>query len=251
MKFSLITIFPQMLAALTDHGVTGRANRNGLVEIESVDLRAYGIGTHRVLDDRPFGGGPGMVMMAEPIIQCVSDLRRQSEHAVPLIYLSPQGQRLEHKHVCELAQLPAVILLCGRYAGVDQRALDLTDAEEWSIGDYVLSGGELAAMVLVDAVVRQLPGVLGNEESSAQDSFTDGMLDCIHYTRPKTVDEVSVPEVLVSGDHAAVRRWRARESIGRTWLRRPDLLEQLDLDPHSKQLLDEYQHEYKHSEKLK
>ncbi len=243
MRINIVTMFPQMFQAVTDYGVTGRANSRGLVDINPVDLRSFGIGSHRVLDDRPFGGGPGMVMMAQPVIDCVKKLKQQAGKDAPTVYLSPQGKRLEHKHVYQFSQCNEMILLCGRYEGIDQRALDIIDAQELSIGDYVLSGGELAAMVVIDAVVRQVPGVLGNEKSSIEDSFANGLLDCIHYTRPHTVEGMSVPDVLVSGDHNAIRRWKLRQSVGRTWLKRPDLLEKIELDDHAKRILYEFQSE--------
>ena len=244
MRISVVSIFPQMFAAVSDYGVVGRAVHSNLVSIDSVDLREYGQGTHRHLDDRPFGGGPGMVMLAQPVIECIADLRKKSSGDTPVIYLSPQGKRLDHENICELAELPEMILLCGRYEGIDQRALDIIGAQEWSIGDYVLSGGELAAMVLIDAVVRQIPGVLGNQQSHAQESFTDGLLDCIHYTRPQTIAGHQVPEVLLSGDHEAIRYWRLKQSIGRTWLRRPDLLDRQELSEEQQQALEEFQKEY-------
>ncbi len=244
MRISVVTIFPQMIQAVTDYGVVGRAVENELVSIESVDLRPFGQGKHKHLDDRPFGGGPGMVMMAEPIVECVNQRKQKAQNDTPVIYLSPQGKRVIHQDVCELAKWPEMILLCGRYEGIDQRALDIIGARELSIGDYVLSGGELAAMVLIDAVVRQIPGVLGNEQSSSQESFNDGLLDCIHYTRPKVVDGREVPAVLLSGDHQAIRYWRLKQSIGRTWLLRPDLLEKQNLNNEQQQALAEFQEEY-------
>ncbi len=233
-----------MFQSLTDYGITARAVNSGLLGLNAVDLRNFGQGQHRQLDDRPFGGGPGMVMLAEPIINCVSELRQKLSNDVPVICMSPQGQRLAHRDVCEFAHEEQLILLCGRYEGIDQRALDIIGAQEWSIGDYVLSGGELAAMVLIDAIVRQLPGALGNEHSSENESFSNGLLDCVHYTRPQTVQNISVPQVLVSGDHQAIRHWRLKQSIGRTWLKRPDLLESLELDEEQRQALKEFQNEY-------
>ncbi len=249
MRISVLTIFPQMIQAVTDYGVVGRAVENELVSIESVDLRPFGQGKHKHLDDRPFGGGPGMVMMAEPVVECVNQRKREARNDTPVIYLSPQGKRVVHQDICELAKLPEMILLCGRYEGIDQRALDIIGAQELSIGDYVLSGGELAAMVLIDAVVRQIPGVLGNEQSSSQESFTDGLLDCIHYTRPKMVAGREVPAVLLSGDHQAIRYWRLKQSIGRTWLLRPDLLEEQNLNKVQQQALAEFQEEHEKEQK--
>ncbi len=245
MQVCAITIFPAMFTALTDFGITKRAVEQGHLDFKAVDLWEYGEGVYRQLDDRPFGGGPGMVMLADPVINCVADRRRDLQDDAPVIYLSPQGRRVEHEDICKFAQWPAMILLCGRYEGIDQRALDIIKVEEWSIGDYVLTGGELAAMVLIDAIVRQIPGVLGNEQSIANDSFSDGMLDCVHYTRPQTVRGRAVPSVLVSGDHEAIRYWRLKQSIGRTWLRRPDLLKQLKLNEEQHQALSDFQTEYK------
>lgn len=245
MRISAITIFPTMFDAVTEFGISGRAVSSGLLTFNAVDLRMFGQGPHRHLDDRPFGGGPGMVMLAEPVIDCVSDVKRNMKQETPVICMSPQGQQLNHNDICKFAQMPELILLCGRYEGIDQRALDIIDAQEWSIGDYVLSGGELAAMVLIDAIVRQLPGALGNEQSSEFESFSDGLLDCVHYTRPQTVRDFSVPPVLVSGDHEAISYWRLKQSLGRTWLRRPDLLEAVELDEQQRQALTEFQNEYK------
>ena len=244
MRISVVTIFPQMFHAVTDFGVVGRAVENNLVSIEPVDLRSFGQGQNKRLDDRPFGGGPGMVMLAEPIVECIGRLRQKMKDDAPVIYLSPQGKRVVHQDISEFSKMSEMILLCGRYEGIDQRALDIIGAEELSIGDYVISGGELAAMVLIDAVVRQIPGVLGNEQSSSQDSFTDGLLDCIHYTRPKSVAGHEIPAVLLSGDHEAIRYWRLKQSIGRTWLLRPDLLEQKYLNKEQQQALTDFQEEY-------
>ncbi len=250
MQISTVSIFPSMFSAITDFGITGRAIEQGLLKLDSVDLRRYGQGKHRQLDDRPFGGGPGMVMLAEPLINCVSDLLQDVSNKPSVLCMSPQGRQLTHNDVCHFAQQPNLILLCGRYEGIDQRALDIIGAEEWSIGDYVLSGGELAAMVLIDAIVRQLPGALGNEESSEYESFSNGLLDCVHYTRPQTVQDRSVPSVLISGDHEAIRYWRLKQSLGRTWLQRPDLLESLNLDDDHQRALMEFQSEYAQQRKI-
>lgn len=244
MQISVVSIFPQMFRAVTEYGVVGRAVDNELVRIETIDLRAYGKGAHRHLDDRPFGGGPGMVMQAQPVVDCISELKSNAMDDAPVIYLSPQGKRLDHQDICEFADMSELILLCGRYEGIDQRALDIIGAQEWSIGDYVLSGGELAAMVVIDAVVRQIPGVLGNQHSNSQDSFTNGLLDCIHYTRPKNVEGHEVPDILLSGDHEAIRYWRMKQSVGRTWLLRPDLLDSCNLNDEQQQALEEFQTEY-------
>ena len=244
MQIFAVTIFPPMFDAITNFGITRRAVQGGLLSLHTVDLRQYGTGKHAHLDDRPFGGGPGMVMLAEPVINSVTEIQENLPTDTPVVYMSPQGRKLTHDDVCHFAKLPQLIVLCGRYEGIDQRALDIIGAQEWSIGDYVLSGGELAAMVLIDTIVRQLPGALGNEESSQYDSFSTGLLDCVHYTRPQTVQGRSVPSVLVSGDHEAIEYWRLKQSLGRTWLRRPDLLETLDLDEEQRQALTEFQNEY-------
>ncbi|MDE0308230.1 MAG: tRNA (guanosine(37)-N1)-methyltransferase TrmD [Acidiferrobacterales bacterium] len=244
MRISVVTIFPQMFHAVADYGVVGRAVKNNLVDFAPIDLRSFGQGNHRHLDDRPFGGGPGMVMLAEPIVECINQLKQGAKNDTTVIYLSPQGKKVAHKDICEFAGLSELIFLCGRYEGIDQRALDIIGAQEVSIGDYVLSGGELAAMVLIDAIVRQIPGVLGNDQSSTQESFADGLLDCIHYTRPKVVDGHEVPAVLLSGDHEAIRYWRLKQSIGRTWLLRPDLLDGQDLSSEQQRALAEFQEEH-------
>ena len=247
MRIRIISIHPEMFEAVAGYGITGRAVDSGVVDIEVFDLREFGHGSHRMVDDRPYGGGAGMVMMAEPIIECVAAAKSGLEGDPKLVYLSPQGRRLQHSDVCRFAQLPAMVLLCGRYRGVDQRALDIIGAEEWSIGDYVLSGGELAAMVMIDAVVRQLPGALGNDQSTIEDSFTNGLLDCIHYTRPQSVSDLPVPDVLKSGDHEQIRLWRLKQSVGRTWLRRPDLLQNVQLSEEQSKALAEFQDEYNNS----
>ena len=244
MRISAISIFPSMFQALTDYGIVSRAIAAGLLEFEAVDLRPFGQTSHRHLDDRPFGGGPGMVMLAEPIVTCVETLKQTMPQTTPVIHMSPQGHRLTHKEVCDFATMDEFIVLCGRYEGIDQRALDIIDARDCSIGDYVLSGGELAAMVLIDAIVRQIPGALGNEQSTDSESFANGLLDFVHYTRPQSVNGLAVPPVLLSGDHAQIDRWRLKQSIGRTWLRRPDLLESMQLTDEQHQALKEFQDEY-------
>ena len=247
--FSVISIFPGIFEAVTKYGVVGRAVENGIVNVTPVDLRDYGLGQHRHLDDRPYGGGPGMVMMAKPIIRCVSELKKTLGDEVPVVYLSPQGQQLTHKHVSEFANQSKLIILCGRYSGVDQRALDIINVQEWSIGDYILSGGELAAMVLIDTVVRHIPGVLGNEESSQVESFSHGLLDCMHYTRPLSVQGRQVPKVLLSGNHEAIDYWRLKQSLGRTWLKRPDLLEDFELSIEQQKALEEFKQEFNNQRK--
>ncbi len=227
-EFDVITLLPDMFDAVTQHGVTGRAHKSNLYRLHTWNPRNYAMNHYRTVDDSPYGGGPGMVMMAEPLDKAITDAKaRQGEDGVSktrVIYLSPQGKRLDHKKVLQISQLDGVVLLCGRYEGIDERLIEDQVDEEISIGDYVISGGELAAMVLIDAVVRQLPGALGDTRSAGQDSHTDHLLEYPHYTRPEVHKEKPVPRILLSGDHAKIERWRLQQSIGRTWLKRPDLL---------------------------
>ena len=243
MKIDVISIFPPMFEALTAYGVTGRAIENGLLDVTVWNPRDYTTDRHRSVDDRPYGGGPGMVMRPEPLAAAIGAARAGNPGA-GVVYLSPKGRRLDQAGVLELAARDRLILVAGRYEGVDQRVLDAEVDEEWSIGDYVLSGGELAAVVLIDAVARHLPGVLGHEQSAQQDSFAAGFLECEHYTRPEVFAGRAVPEVLLSGDHERIRRWRLKRALGQTWLRRPDLLEQLRLDDEQRRLLEEFRQEH-------
>jgi tRNA (guanine37-N1)-methyltransferase len=247
MRFDVVTLFPEMVEDALKFGVTGRARERALVALRTWNPREYTRDTHRTVDDRPYGGGPGMVMLAEPLEQAIAAVRADQLAAgmdrAPVIYLSPQGRRLDHRAVMELAARPAVTLLAGRYEGVDERLLERLVDDELSIGDYVLSGGELAAMVVVDCVVRQLPGVLGDEQSASEDSFVDGLLDHPHYTRPEVYAGEAVPAVLLSGHHAEIRRWRLKQALGRTWLRRPDLVSQRRLSGEEQALLDEFRAE--------
>src|SRR5262245_1607364 len=226
MHATVVTLFPALFQPLLEQSVFGRAVRRGLLRVEFVDLREFGEGRHRQVDDRPFGGGPGMVLMAEPVIRAVSAARARHPQGCRTLYLSPQGRRLDQALVRELAATPGLVLLCGRYEGIDERALEVIAPEEISIGDYVLSGGELPAMVLLDAVARLRPGVLGDARSGDQDSFGagDGLLDHPHYTRPLTVRGLTVPDVLRTGDHGRIAAWRRDQAIDRTRRRRPDLL---------------------------
>ena len=243
MRIDVVTLFPEAFEALAALGVTGRAIADGRVDLRCWNPRERATDRHRTVDDRPYGGGPGMVMAVEPLRGTLQALREERGDGVGVSLLSPQGRRLDQAAVRELAERDGMILLCGRYEGIDERLIRLEVDEEWSIGDYVLSGGELAAAVLVDAVTRLLPGVLGHEDSAEQDSFTDGLLDHPHYTRPEVVDGLEVPEVLRSGDHAAVRRWRRMQALGRTWLRRPDLLEGRALNAEDTELLEQFRRE--------
>ena len=230
MRIQVVTLFPEEFRPLVDLGVTGRAIREGRVRLDILNPRDFATDRHRTVDDRPYGGGPGMVMAVEPLRSTIRAAREQAGGPARVALMSPQGRVLDQAGARELAGREELILVCGRYEGIDERLIELEIDEEWSIGDYVLSGGELAAAVLIDAVTRLLPGVLGHEQSAEQDSFTDGLLDCQHYTRPETVEGKGVPPVLLSGDHGAIERWRRKQSLGRTWLRRPDLLEGLELD---------------------
>lgn len=225
-KVAVVTLFPEMFGSLFDHGITGRALREGLLEAACFNPRDYTSDRHRTVDDRPYGGGPGMVMRPEPLVAAITAARAWTREG-RVLYLSPQGRVLNHHAVAAMAAAEQdLILIAGRYEGIDERVISLEVDEEWSIGDYVLSGGELPAMVLLDAMIRQLPGALGDAESAEQDSFVDGVLDCPHYTRPPRYRGLAVPEVLLSGDHAAIARWRREQALERTRVRRPDLLEQ-------------------------
>jgi tRNA (guanine37-N1)-methyltransferase len=243
-RIQVITLFPEEFTPLVSLGVTGRGIRTGTVTLELLNPRDFAEDRHRTVDDRPYGGGPGMVMAVEPLlstIRAAKDRAAGEGKKVPRAsLLSPQGRRLDQDAVRELAGRQELILVCGRYEGVDERLIELGIDEEWSIGDYVLSGGELAAAVLVDAVVRLLPGVLGDEQSAQQDSFMDGLLDCQHYTRPEEIEGLAVPPVLLSGDHQAIEKWRRKQALGRTWLRRPELLDHVTLDAESETLLAEF-----------
>jgi tRNA (guanine37-N1)-methyltransferase len=248
MRIQVITLFPDEFRPLVSLGVTGRALASGKAQLELLNPRDFARDRHRTVDDRPYGGGPGMVMAVEPLRSTIRAARDRgmgdrtgAETKVSL--LSPQGRLLDQAAVRGLAERQELILVCGRYEGIDERLIELEIDEEWSLGDYVLSGGELAAAVVIDAVVRLLPGVLGDEQSAAQDSFTDGLLDCQHYTRPEEIEGLAVPPVLLSGDHGAIERWRRKQSLGRTWLRRPELLRGLELDEEAQRLLAEFQAE--------
>jgi tRNA (guanine37-N1)-methyltransferase len=237
-----------MFDALTCGGITSRAIDKGLLQVGLWNPRDYTHDRHRTVDDRPYGGGPGMVMSVAPLRAALTAAKQTLEqHSISgarVIYLTPQGRRLDQSAVKQLAQRPGFILVSGRYEGIDERFLQTQVDEEWSIGDFVLSGGELAAMVTIDAVARMLPGVLGHEQSAEQDSFMNGLLDYPHYTRPESIDGLTVPEVLLSGDHAAIARWRLKQALGKTWLKRPDLLKQIVLNAEQQQLLAEFIAEY-------
>ena len=239
MRFDVVTLLPALFRILLDQGVTGRALTRGIAELHLWNPRDYTRDVHRTVDDRPYGGGPGMVMKVQPLRDAIGAARAQALGS-RVAYLSPQGRLLDQAAMGELAGASGWILVAGRYEGIDERLIEMAVDEEWSIGDYVLSGGELAAMVVMDAVIRLLPGALGHAESAAQDSHTDGLLDCPHYTRPEQVGGRSVPAVLIGGDHGAIARWRRREALGRTWLKRPELLARRGLGPEDQALLDEF-----------
>jgi tRNA (guanine37-N1)-methyltransferase len=240
MQVAVVSLFPEMFEAVAEHGVTGRAVKEGLVTIAHSNPRDYTVDKHRTVDDRPYGGGPGMLMKIDPLQQAIAAAREVVGADARVIYLSPQGQRLTHGKAVELSQQEALILVAGRYEGVDERLIEAEVDEELSIGDYVLSGGELAAMVVIDAVTRQLPGVLGHALSAQEDSYADGLLDCPHYTRPEQYQDKRVPDVLLSGNHEQIRRWRLKQALGRTYERRPDLLEGRAMTPEEDELLAEY-----------
>ena len=240
MHIALVSLFPEMFEAVREHGVTGRAVKQGLVEISHTNPRDFTTDRHRTVDDRPYGGGPGMLMKIDPLQQAIAAAREKAGKDAKVIYLSPQGKRLDHGKAVALSKEPGLILVAGRYEGVDERLIEAEVDEELSIGDYVLSGGELAAMVVIDTLTRQLPGVLGHELSAQEDSYADGLLDCPHYTRPEEYQGRQVPEVLLSGNHDQIRRWRLKQALGRTQERRPDLLEGRPMTAEEEELLAEY-----------
>ncbi|MCY1265329.1 tRNA (guanosine(37)-N1)-methyltransferase TrmD [Pseudomonas jinjuensis] len=240
MWIGVISIFPEMFRAISDYGITSRAVKQELIQLQCFNPRSNTEDRHQTVDDRPFGGGPGMVMKIKPLEGALGDARQAAGGPAKVIYLSPQGRKLTQAAVRELAKEERLILIAGRYEGIDERFIEEHVDEEWSVGDYVLSGGELPAMVLIDAVTRLLPGALGHADSAEEDSFTDGLLDCPHYTRPEVYADKRVPEVLLSGNHEHIRRWRLQQSLGRTWERRTDLLDCRSLSGEEKKLLEEY-----------
>jgi tRNA (guanine37-N1)-methyltransferase len=244
MRIDVVTLFPEMLHGGSGFGIQGRALAQGILELVTWNPRDYTTDRHRNVDDRPYGGGPGMVMQVQPLVAAIRAARAAAIEA-PVIYLSPQGERFTQDKARALAQLPRVILVTGRYEGIDERVIALAVDEELSIGDFVLSGGELPALVVMDAVTRLLPGALGDGDSAQEDSFMDGLLDYPHYTRPELAEGLPVPEVLLGGNHADIQRWRHRQALGRTWLRRPDLLARLVLTDEQQRLLNEFIDEYK------
>ena len=242
-KIVIVTLFPEMFTALTDYGITGRAIKQGLLDIRFSNPREFTEDRHQTVDDRPYGGGPGMVMKIEPLKAAIDAAKSGLGTQVKVIYLSPQGGCLNQSSIVQMASsdhYQHMVLIAGRYEGIDERLLSAEVDEEWSIGDYVLSGGELPAMVLLDAMIRLLPGALGHESSAEQDSFSEGLLDCPHYTRPENYEGQAVPSVLLSGNHQQIARWRLQQSLGRTWQRRPELLEQVELTHEQTELLDAF-----------
>ncbi|MCW5588363.1 MAG: tRNA (guanosine(37)-N1)-methyltransferase TrmD [Legionellales bacterium] len=239
MKIGIISLFPEMFRAL-HHGITGRALEKGLLDLYFYHPRDFTQDKHRNVDDKPYGGGPGMVMMYQPLAAAIQAAKKDLGVNTPVIFMTPQGQSLKHESVVKTSQHEAIILLAGRYEGIDERIRQQFVDVEWSLGDYVISGGELAAMVVIDAIIRQLPGALGNEQSLIEDSFVNGFLDHPHYTRPEVIDDLPVPSVLMSGDHQAIKRWRLKQSIGRTWQRRPDVFNSRQLSNEQQRLLDEF-----------
>lgn len=236
----VITLFPEMFDAITQHGVIGRAIKKGTIEFNTWNPREFTHDRHRTVDDRPYGGGPGMLMMVQPLTDAIRAAKQAAGEGAKVIYLSPQGRKLDQAGVKHLTQHNKLVLVAGRYEGIDERVIQSEVDEEWSIGDFVLSGGELPAMTLIDSVSRMIPGVLGHKLSAEQDSFSDGLLDCPHYTRPEVLAGQRVPDVLLSGDHEKIRQWRLKQSLGRTWLRRPDLINNLALTDEQKVILESF-----------
>lgn len=249
MWIGIISLFPEMFKAITEFGVTGRAVKQNLLQVECWNPRDFTFDKHKTVDDRPYGGGPGMLMMVQPLRDAIREAKatacKDDGVEAKVIYLSPQGRKLDQAGVQELATNQKLILVCGRYEGIDERLIQAEVDEEWSIGDYVLTGGELPAMTLIDAVARFIPGVLGKQASALEDSFAEGLLDCPHYTRPEVLDGVPVPEVLMSGHHEEIRKWRLEQSLERTWLRRPELLDGLALTDEQRVLLKKIKQRHK------
>ena len=231
MNIYLISLFPELIQQAAAFGVLGRAIKQQQLNLQCFNPRDYTEDKHRTVDDRPYGGGPGMLMKVEPLAKAIMAAKEEAKENAKVVYLSPQGQQLNQQLVVNTAaEEKDLILIAGRYEGIDERLIESLVDEEWSLGDYVLSGGEFAALVVVDAITRLIPGVLGDDESALQDSFMQGLLDCPHYTRPELIDDQTVPKVLLSGDHKAIKRWRLKQALGRTWLRRPDLLDAMKKD---------------------
>ncbi|ACL33425.1 tRNA (guanosine(37)-N1)-methyltransferase TrmD [Glaesserella parasuis] len=249
MWIGIISLFPEMFKAITDFGVTGRAVKQNLLQVQCWNPRDFTHDKHKTVDDRPYGGGPGMLMMVQPLRDAIREAKatacKEDGVEAKVIYLSPQGRKLDQAGVQTLATNQKLILVCGRYEGIDERLIQTEIDEEWSIGDYVLTGGELPAMTLIDAVARFIPGVLGKQTSALEDSFAEGLLDCPHYTRPEVLDGLPVPQVLMSGHHEQIRKWRLEQSLKRTWLRRPELLDSLALTDEQRVLLNNIKKRHK------
>jgi len=247
-QFDVVTLFPRMFDALTHWGITGRARERRCYELVAWNPRDFTSDGYRTIDDRPYGGGPGMVMLAEPLEKAITAAKlRQASSGIErtqVVCLSPQGRVLDQKLLREFAGLEGLVLVAGRYEGIDERLLERAIDLEVSVGDYVLSGGELPAMAVMDGIIRQLPGALGDPASAEQESFMQGMFDCPHYTRPEVYEGERVPEVLLSGNHREIERWRMKQALGRTWQRRADLLQRLDLTQAQKDLLEEFKREH-------
>jgi tRNA (guanine37-N1)-methyltransferase len=244
MRFDVISLFPEMVLDASSYGVTGKAIQKSIVSLSVCNPRDYTHDRHKTVDDRPYGGGPGMVMKFQPLLDAVSGAKQMVDSgSCRIVYLSPQGKLISQSLLQEVSQIDQLILIAGRYEGIDERFISQVCDEEWSLGDYVISGGELAALIVVDAVARLVPGVLGDEESAKQDSHFNGLLDCPHYTRPEESELGNVPEVLLGGNHAEIKRWRMKQSLGRTWKRRPDLLEKIQLTAEQTALLSEFKTE--------
>lgn len=243
MDIQVVSIFPEMFSAITEHGVIGRAIQQNVLSVTIHNPRDHADDKHSTVDGRPYGGGPGMIMMPEPMMKVIEAAKLAASKASPrpkVVYLSPQGKRFDHQAAQEFSTCESLVLVSGRYEGIDERVIASHIDEEWSIGDYVLSGGELPAMVMIDAIARWLPDSLGNNESAQQDSFVKGILDCPHYTRPEQFGGENVPDVLLGGDHQAIAAWREKQALGRTWLRRPELLDKIELTVDQQRLLDEF-----------
>jgi len=240
MQIGVVSLFPEMVATIGEYGVVGRAEQRGLITLDIENPRDHTSDVHRTVDDRPYGGGPGMVMKFAPVAAAIEAAKGKMPEGCPVVYLSPQGQVFDQAMAKRFVELPGLVLLAGRYEGIDERLVESHIDAEVSLGDFVLSGGEIAAMAVIDAVVRLLPGVLGDDESAAQDSFMEGLLDHPHYTRPEEIEGRKVPDVLLSGNHAEIARWRYQQALGRSYLRRPDLVDKLDLSDEQQRLLDKF-----------
>ena len=251
MQIGLVTLFPEMFVAISDYGISGRAFRAGLISLEFWNPRDFTTDKHRTVDDKPFGGGPGMLMKTEPLLASIQAAKSALGQETKVLYMSPQGKTLTQQAIVALARRDNMVLVCGRYQGIDSRVVDAEIDEEWSLGDFVISGGEIAAMALIDAMLRLQPGALGAEDSAQQDSFANGLLHSPEYTRPQSFAGYDVPDVLLSGDHAAIRRWRLQQSLGATWIKRPDLLEAMTLSSEQQQLLEQFKDEYRRLEQVK